>query len=376
MSIGKAKVFLKAKLSRRGNKLIAKALNGDIVILKEEAVILSRIKSGDSINNLSSIFKKDINYILKMVMRLEEQGVVSLKLFCEDPILKELYRGKNWDNKIFHKKPAISNIIAYEKEWSIFPSTLDFLNKESDNYQLKCLEKDIYLNIIYRFLNKIPKGSSIIDAGGGIGRFTSELIKKGYKVNLLDSSEIALKKALRHFVNADLPGFDLHWGNVNNLSMFADSTFDAAFAIELICYTDRPDQALKELVRVTKKNGLIIISVEGKYGSMLSDRNVSFDRLPGIFKIGSLYIKKHLYVNYYTPKTLKQLLEECGIRVVDIVGSHYVTDGIFHRLINVDKLDNKKYKNEIFKIESLCQNDPVLKGLARAWVVVGRKNLG
>jgi len=373
MSIGKAKVFLRSKLSQKDNRPIARALSKNIAFSWDDRIILTQARGGKSINDLARLLKKEINYILKRIIWLEEQGFIYLKFPCEDPVLKNLYERKISAKRICQHHNGMSNIIAYDREWDVYSPALDFLNKDSENYKLKRLEKEIYFSLIHRFLKKIPKGSFIIDAGGGIGRFAFELIKNGYKVHLVDSSEVALKKALRHFVSENLNSFDLHWGNVSNLSMFKDNTFNAAFAIELICYTDRPDQALKELVRVTKKDGLIILSVEGKYGGMLSDPNVSLDKLSTILQDNLLYVKNHLYVNYYTPRSLESLLKGCGIEVIDIIGSHYITDGVFHKLIDIDKLEDKDYKEAVLKLEKLCQKDLILKNLARAWVAVGRK---
>lgn len=373
MSIKKARIFLKAKLKKIGNKLIAKTESGGIALQDENVVLLSLIDNGRSLQSLARLSKRKINEVLKNLIRLEELGVIELRLFCEDATLKNFYRERDSIDKICQKYLGMSNVIAYEREWGIYPSALDFLDKKSQNYKLKNFETEVYFGIIRPFLNRIPKNSCFIDAGSGIGRFALEFVRMGYKVHLVDSSQIALKKALKHFRNENLANFDVHWGNVANLSMFSDDIFDAAFAIELICYLDEPDKALKELVRVTKKNGLIIISVEGRYGSLLSDSNISFGKLPGILQDNLLYIKNHLYVRYYTPKTLRRLLEDCGIKVMDIFGCHYVPDGAFHRLINIDELEDEKYKKELLDIEKLCRRDPVLKNLARAWVAVGRK---
>lgn len=373
MSIKKAKIFLKAKLRRDGKKLVAKTRFKKIMLNNENQALLSFIGNNIDLQDLARLSKKKINYVLKNIIDLEESGVVELRLFCDDPVLKALYEAKGSIDKICKERPGISNIIAYEREWGIYPSVLDFLDKESENYKLKDFQKGIYLDIVRPFIDEIPKGSNIIDAGGGIGRFAVELIKMGYKIQVVDSSETALKKALKHFQDENLINFDLHLGDAANLSMFRNGAFDAAFAIELICYSDKPDKIVKELVRVTRKNGLIVISVEGKYGGMLSDANVSFDKLPGIFKRDLLYIKNYLYVRYYTPVALKRLLEGCGVEVIDIIGSHYVTDGVFHKLINIDKLDNKDYNADLLKIEKSCRKDPILQNLARAWVAIGRR---
>jgi ubiquinone/menaquinone biosynthesis C-methylase UbiE len=372
MSIEKARIYLKAKLKKTGKQLVAQTQSKEFILNYEDFSLLSYVNN-KNFWEVSRLRKKNINGLLKKILDFEEWGLVNFELPCEDAVLQSIYQKRDSRERVCKRRPAVSNIIAYEKEWNVYPAALDFLDKKSENYKLKNLEKEVYFDLIRPFLSEIPKGSIIIDAGGGIGRFALELLQLGYKVHLVDASEIALKKALRHLQDKNMNSFDLYWGDVANLSMFSDNSFDAAFAIELICYCDKPSKVISELVRVTKKNGLIVISVEGKYGGLLSDPNVSFDKLATIFQDDSLYIKNHLFVHYYTPKILERLLKKSGIEIIDMFGCHYVLDGIFHRLINIDRLGNREYRKNLYDIERFCQNDPVLKNLARAWLVVGRK---
>jgi ubiquinone/menaquinone biosynthesis C-methylase UbiE len=320
-----------------------------------------------------SIQKARVSLKTKLKKKVKKLVVAELKLPCESKLLQAFYKKRGPISKICREHPGMYNVVAYEKEWGIYPLALDFLDKSSENYQLKALEKKIYLDIMRPFLDQIPECSNIVDAGGGIGRFAIDLAKMGHKIQLVDSSQTALKKAFKHFQEEDLTNFDLHLGDVVNLSVFPDNSFDAALAIELICYCDTPERAVRELVRVTKKKGLIIISVEGKYGGMLSDPDVSLDKLPQILHGDLLCIKDHLYVHYYTLTSLKRLLENCGIEVINIYGTHYLADGIFNKLLKADKLDCKDYKKDVLKIEKLCREDPILNNFARAWLAVGRK---
>lgn len=276
-------------------------------------------------------------------------------------------------DKICREEPGLWNIVAYEKEWKIYPSYLDFLNKDSEMYELKNLEKEIYFELMRPFLNKLPEGSTVLDGGGGIGRFAFDLVKMGYGVHLVDACKTNLGIAQKYIKKRRIKNLSLHWTRVENLSMFRDNTFDATFAIELICYCTHPEKALKQLVRVTKKNGLIVVSVEGKYGAMLADPHIPVDKISQILNKNLVSIKNYLYVHYYTQESLKRVLENCGIKVLKIFGCHYVPDGIFHRLITTDKLGDKNYKEKILKMEKLCREDPVVKNLARAWLSIGRK---
>jgi ubiquinone/menaquinone biosynthesis C-methylase UbiE len=300
-------------------------------------------------------------------------GIIKVNLQCDNRTLRNFYGKKIPEESICREHPGMHNVVAYEKEWGIYPLVLDFLDKRSENYHLKALEKRIYLDIIGPYLSKIPGFSDIIDAGGGIGRFAIDLARSGHRIQVVDSSRTALKKALKHFQKEGLSDFGLHLGDIADLSMFSDNYFDAVLAIESVCYCDDPKRALKELVRVTKKRGLIIISVEGKYGGMLSEPAVSHGNISEISRNGRLCVKGHLYVTYYTQVSLNKLLDECGIEVIRMCGSHYVADGAMSRLLEVGRLADEDYKEEMLKVEKLCRKDPVLKDLARAWVAVGRK---
>lgn len=297
------------------------------------------------------------------------------ELPCLSPILKDIYQGKNID-RICKENPGMWNIVADEREWQTYPQAFDFLDPQSQFYKLKAFERDIYLELISPYLEELPEGANLLDAGAGIGRFAIKLIEMGHFVHLFDASITSLKKALKHLLDEDATDFELHWGDVADLSVFSENNFDAALAIELVCYCTEPAQALRELVRVTKEGGLIIVSVEGKYGSMLFDENISLDNIRSVYENDLLCLKNHLYVHYYMPDSLERLLREAGIEVLTVLGCHYVPDGILHRLLREDKLESQEYRDKLLEVEKTCREDPVLKNLARAWLAIGRKRLG
>jgi ubiquinone/menaquinone biosynthesis C-methylase UbiE len=374
MSIEKAKIFPQLKFEGKIERCMPRIVR-DIVRDPENAKILSLVnkKRGISVKGLTMDCKREFAYILKKVAELEKSGIIKLELSCDSLTLRRSSKTRDAIFQRHKKNPSLCNLIAYEKECNAYPSLFNFLDKGSQIYKLKALEREIYFDLIAPFLNRLKKSATVLDAGGGIGRFAVQLSKMGHRVHLVDYSEQALKMALRNLTREGAVDFELHWADVTNLSIFSDDTFDATFAIELICYSDNPAKMVRELVRVTRRKGLIIISVEGKYGGLLSDSNVSFDKLLTIFQDDLLYIKNYLYVHYYTPASLRRLLENSGVKIIGIFGSHYVTEGIFHRLIDINKLNDKNYKNRVLKIEKLCQRQPVLKNLARAWVAVGTK---
>ncbi len=110
----------------------------------------------------------------------------------------------------------------------------DMLVKEfySDNVhnEWRRLVKDAYhrLELIttLHFLDKyLPASGLVLDAGGGPGRYTLELAKKGYDVSLLDATQanldFAKRMVRRHGVQRRIK--QIIQGSIVDLSQFPES---------------------------------------------------------------------------------------------------------------------------------------------------------
>ena len=100
------------------------------------------------------------------------------------------------------------------------------------------LVKDAYHRLEFivtmHYLGKyLPKSGLILDAGGGPGRYTIELAKRGYDVISLDLSPRCLELAERKIKEAGVEDRvkKIVEGNVVDLSMFDDDTFDAVLCL-------------------------------------------------------------------------------------------------------------------------------------------------
>ena len=95
-----------------------------------------------------------------------------------------------------------------EKEW---------LRLAQDAYHM--LEFVVTSHYLDKYL---PKGGLILDAGGGPGRYTIHLAKKGYDVVILDLSPRCLEVARREIKGAGVESRikDLIEGSVVNLNRF------------------------------------------------------------------------------------------------------------------------------------------------------------
>lgn len=159
------------------------------------------------------------------------------------------------------------------------------------------------LEIVDKFLNKLGKNLKVLDAGCGDG-IQAEIFAKNHNVTGVDISSIRIKRAKERVKKAKF-----YVGNLYDLD-FPDNTFDVAIASEIIEHLTDPVKALKEIKRVLKPNGYVIID--------LPSRSNFCDAFFRLFKIDKnldwgLYTDK-THIAFYTMGEIKDILEKAGFK--------------------------------------------------------------
>ena len=137
------------------------------------------------------------------------------------------------------------------------------------------LVKDAYHRLEFEttlhFLEEhLPKKGLILDAGGGPGRYTIELARRGYEVVLLDMTPANLAFARLQIKRAKVQDkvTNIVEGSITDLSRFADNAFDAVVCsggpLSHVLEKHQRDKATSELIRVTKKGAPLFVSVMGR----------------------------------------------------------------------------------------------------------------
>jgi ubiquinone/menaquinone biosynthesis C-methylase UbiE len=130
----------------------------------------------------------------------------------------------------------------------------------------------IHTEYLRRF---IAPGQHVLDVGAGPGRFTMELARLGARLTVADLSTVQLRQNEERVAEAGLASqvVDRVQADVCDLSQFETDAFDAT-----VCYggplsyvLDRADDALGELIRVTKPGGLLLLSVMSLVGAALGN---------------------------------------------------------------------------------------------------------
>jgi drug/metabolite transporter (DMT)-like permease/ubiquinone/menaquinone biosynthesis C-methylase UbiE len=162
------------------------------------------------------------------------------------------------------------------------------------------------------------KEDVILDAGCSTGELTKRIAKKCSKIIGIDISSAALDLARK---NAPKNCIFKH-GNIEKID-YPDNYFDKVMCIETLQNTLHPEKVIKELVRVLKKEGCLVVS------SCTINKNITstIERTLRIDKYFS--ISEHL--NEWSFDELKDIFEKRGLVFIKASGVVFnLGKGIFY----------------------------------------------
>lgn len=115
--------------------------------------------------------------------------------------------------------------------------------------------------------------TKVLDVGCGIGTYSKFLARKGFKVTGVDFSEQMIELAKKKSGSEEI---DFKVANVYNLP-FKDNSFDIVICVAVFQSILKPGMALKEMKRVLKNNGtIVIITLNGSSFEFLSKKDDPF----------------------------------------------------------------------------------------------------
>lgn len=264
----------------------------------------------------------------------------------------------------------------------------EWFTKEASS-EWRRLQRSPYRRIEFivttHFLEKyLPKHGLVLDAGGGPGRYTIELAKKGYDVVLLDlvpeMLNLAKKKVRRAKVQGRVKQFVQ--GSIDDLSMFSDNTFDAVLCLGgPLCHLLTPEQRMKaasELVRVAKDRAPIFASVISRIG-LLRSILVSFphemQHAKHHWKVGDyvpgLHGKGFTAAHWFLPEELRELFEGQNVETLEMAGLEGLSS---HHERKTNRLfrDREKWNMWMEILLETCTH-PSVVGSCEHFLFVGRK---
>jgi ubiquinone/menaquinone biosynthesis C-methylase UbiE len=244
------------------------------------------------------------------------------------------------------------------------------------------LEFERTKRILSRFLSGRPL--TVIDVGGGPGRYSFWLAGLGHSVHLVDALPLHVRQAEESQAESNHPLVSIRLGDARNLH-FEDRYADIVLMFGPLYHLVRKSQRLKALVeahRVLKRNGLFLGAAVSRFASALDGSVRGFIRDPSFMKIIMQDLRNGQHRNpfnnprYFTtaffhhPDELAKEVGEAKFRSVEV----YAVTGFGWLLPRFDQIwKNPQLKSRLLTLLERTEREPSLLGQSDHLLAVARK---
>ncbi|MFP4538506.1 MAG: class I SAM-dependent methyltransferase [Dichotomicrobium sp.] len=116
------------------------------------------------------------------------------------------------------------------------------------------------------------RGLRVLDVGCGDGELATRLAEEGAEVTGLDASAEMIVAARRR-ANAAGVDVDLVEGTASDLP-YPARQFDRVVSVATLCFVDDPDRSIREMIRVLKPGGRLILGELGRWNLWAAQRRI------------------------------------------------------------------------------------------------------
>lgn len=223
-----------------------------------------------------------------------------------------------------------------------------------------------YESTLYLIEKYFPNNGHIIDIGSGPGRYSLELLKRGYKVSLLDISKNELDIARRKIDEANLTAEDYYCKSALELESFEDETFDGVLVMGPLYHLHslkERQKVLKDTYRILKDNGIALISYINTWGALkasvsefpesFKDKDHFQKYLEGNLKISSEESFTDTY--FTTPPLALEEASQLGFKIISYAGVESFLSGLNGQMKNLYENMPDVYDNYLEIASECCE---------------------
>lgn len=199
----------------------------------------------------------------------------------------------------------------------------------ADNSAFWKLSDRIVREIILKTIpvESIGENSIMMDAGGGAGRWICKL-SQDYKCRFLlyDLSDDMLKKAKKNISQSGIQQrVTVMKGDLTDINKVKTESVDNIISIySPVSFIYNKERATKEMHRILKKGGRLIIMGHGYYNALYSKMNNYFASVKEIRNIEKKYMVKwaeHVpFLNVFSKESMEELLSSAGFKIETTYG--------------------------------------------------------
>jgi S-adenosylmethionine-dependent methyltransferase len=266
----------------------------------------------------------------------------------------------------------------------------DYYNDHAENEQNRLdlplcrIEFVSTLRLIDKYF---PKQGKVCDIGGGTGRYTIELLRKGYLVSLLDLSDEEIRLANIQLNKNGLLAEKLIVGDARDLSMFESNAFDAALLLGPLYHiveSSERAKVLQELKRILKPQGVAIIAYLNSWG-LIKTGVVDFPHWYNDISFLRSMLSEHTFAGqslsgftecyWSTSEAALQEIKGSGLEVLSYAGAESFAGGMGVLLDQLAIDSPEAYENVVQVAAEASELEQYRDGTDHLHIVVRKKML-
>ena len=163
-------------------------------------------------------------------------------------------------------------------------------------------------------LGGFKNGMRILEVGSNMGQYTTLLAERGFSMTGIDISDKAIEMARMAAKEHHLKNIEYYPMDAEDLHMLKDETFDGVVSFSTLRYVPDLAKALKEIYRVTRKNGVVALDFPNKHCPWFRILKNRFG------------VENHIYDHFYSAGELRRLFKDAGFTGIEtkkILFTHY-----------------------------------------------------
>ncbi|MBO3320727.1 class I SAM-dependent methyltransferase [Clostridium perfringens] len=246
----------------------------------------------------------------------------------------------------------------------------EYYNKNSKNEWLRLNDPYNRLELfstMYMIKEYFPQEGKILDIGSGPGRYSIELLKRGYEVSLMDLSEKSIDMAKNNIESMGLKAKDYICGDALYLDFIKDNTFDGILLMGPMYHVkSREDRIriLENCMRILKPGGIILIAYINSLGVLKVGLSDFPQEYKDINKIYDLFDEKgfseeeSFTETYFTvPEKAISEVNEVGFNILSRAGAESFLSGQAFYMTKYYLEDKEIYFNLLKVATEKCEDE-------------------
>jgi ubiquinone/menaquinone biosynthesis C-methylase UbiE len=271
---------------------------------------------------------------------------------------------------------------------TIMESIINYYNSfdEWGRLDREPLEFQVNWHYIKKYL---PQNWEILDNGAGPGKYSIELARLGYYVTLTDLTpqlvEMAKEKADELSLTDQFKGFYI--ADAKDLRQLKDKQFDASLMMGPLYHLQSEEErvaAVKELYRVTKKDGIVFVAFMSRVRHLLSSLlhpqqwkpNNNMNSINEFIETGIFNHDdegRFTGAYYFNIDDIKPFMESHGFETLNLIGSENIGATLTPEQWEYWRNRGDKEYNKLIDLLKEIATDPYVLGISSHLLYIGRR---